>query len=95
LSKKQIIEIGLKVHASNDALVVSVRPISSNDTTPKVISISPLCSIHSFYQIETIIRDTVDIFKEFDTQQNSCTTDRDCFRRKLMNEMKSHPKINF
>jgi len=39
--QKKITEISLKIHVSNDALVVSVCPISSNDTTPKVISIFP------------------------------------------------------
>ena len=61
--QKKITEVSIKIHVSNDALVVSVCPISSNDATPKEISIFPQCSIHSFYQIETIIRDTVDIFK--------------------------------
>lgn len=82
--------LGLQcIHVANEALVITLCRISSEDIVPRPILVFPLCS-HTFPEIKEAICQTISIFNEFNPDSHiiNIATDGDHYRRKLINDMR-------
>ena len=83
------------IHVANDALVVTLCPLSKIDTIPRPIIIFPLCC-HRLFEIKNVVQEIINIFNDINPKGKICNiaTDGDPFRRKLLNNERELSKIS-
>jgi hypothetical protein len=79
-----------ETHLANEALVMTISPISEDDHYPRPILVSPICNHSNNELINEAIKDIVNNFETLNPHANilNVATDGDPSRRKTLNSMR-------